>query len=96
MCSTGSNANPAVRVDTDWVNAHADATAKSAEELRALYGSQGVTPDKLIIAYCSIGERSAHTWFVLQDLLGYKSVRNDGGSWTDCGSLIDVPIERRP
>lgn len=71
-----------------------DATFKSAEELRALYGGKGVTPDKEVIAYCRIGERSSHTWFVLSYLLGYNNVRNYDGSWTEWGSLIGAPIEK--
>ncbi|HEY8340899.1 MAG TPA: sulfurtransferase [Egibacteraceae bacterium] len=64
------------------------------EELKALYESKGVTPDKDVVAYCRIGERSAHTWFVLHELLGYDKVRNYDGSWTEYGSLVDVPVER--
>lgn len=71
-----------------------DGTFKSADELRALYAGQDVTPDKEVIAYCRIGERSSHTWFVLKCLLGYPHVRNYDGSWTEWGSLIDAPIER--
>jgi thiosulfate/3-mercaptopyruvate sulfurtransferase len=71
-----------------------DGTFKSAEELQALYGGKGVTPDKEVIAYCRIGERSAHTWFVLTQLLGYPNVRNYDGSWTEWGSLIGAPIEK--
>jgi thiosulfate/3-mercaptopyruvate sulfurtransferase len=71
-----------------------DGTFKSREELEALYGGQGITPDKEIIAYCRIGERSAHTWFVLTHLLGYPNVRNYDGSWTEWGSLVGVPIEK--
>ena len=71
-----------------------DGTFKPAEELRALYGGKGVTPDKEVIAYCRIGERSSHTWFVLNYLLGYPTVRNYDGSWTEWGSLIGAPIEK--
>jgi thiosulfate/3-mercaptopyruvate sulfurtransferase len=71
-----------------------DGTFKSAEELRALYEGKGITPDKEVIAYCRIGERSSHTWFALHYLLGYPRVRNYDGSWTEWGSLIDVPIEK--
>ncbi len=71
-----------------------DGTFKPADELRALYESKGVTPDKEVVAYCRIGERSSHTWFVLHYLLGYPKVRNYDGSWTEWGSLIGVPIER--
>ena len=71
-----------------------DGTFKSPDELRELYGAEGVTPDKEVVAYCRIGERSAHTWFVLRELLGYPAVRNYDGSWTEWGNLVDVPIER--
>jgi len=70
-----------------------DSTFKSAAELRAIYGGKGVTPETATIAYCRIGERSAHTWFVLTELLGYPDVRNYDGSWTEWGSLIGAPIE---
>jgi Rhodanese-like domain len=59
----------------------------------ALYEGKGVTADKEVVAYCRIGERSSHTWFVLTYLLGYPAVRNYGGSWTEWGSLIDAPQE---
>lgn len=72
----------------------ADGTFKSRAELADLYGSQGVTADKEVVAYCRIGERSSHTWFVLQNLLGYPHVRNYDGSWTEWGSSIGVPIEK--
>ena len=72
----------------------ADGTFKSAEELRALYEGKGITADKEVVAYCRIGERSSHTWFVLTYLLGYPNVRNYDGSWTEWGSLIGVPIEK--
>lgn len=71
-----------------------DGTFKSAEELKELYSEKGVTPDKDVITYCRIGERSAHTWFVLHELLGYKNVRNYDGSWTEWGSMVGVPIEK--
>ena len=63
-------------------------------DLKALYEGEGITPDREVIAYCRIGERSAHTWFVLHELLGYRHVRNYDGSWTEWGSLVGVPIER--
>jgi len=71
-----------------------DGTFKPAQELRELYGANGVTPDKSVVAYCRIGERSAHTWFVLRELLGYGDVKNYDGSWTEWGNLVDVPIEK--
>jgi len=71
-----------------------DGTFKSAEELAALYGGAGVAKDKPTIAYCRIGERSSHTWFVLKYLLGYPEVRNYDGSWTEWGSMVGQPIER--
>jgi thiosulfate/3-mercaptopyruvate sulfurtransferase len=71
-----------------------DSTFKTAEELRQLYQGRGITPDKDIIAYCRIGERSSHTWFVLTHLLGYPSVRNYDGSWTEWGNLVGAPIEK--
>ena len=70
-----------------------DGTFKPADDLRALYAGRGITPDAPVTAYCRIGERSAHTWFVLHELLGYPDVRNYDGSWTEWGSLVDVPIE---
>jgi thiosulfate/3-mercaptopyruvate sulfurtransferase len=71
-----------------------DGTFKSPEDLRELYGDKGVTADQEVRAYCRIGERSAHTWFVLRELLGYERVKNYDGSWTEWGNLVDVPIER--
>ncbi len=71
-----------------------DGTFKSAEELKALYGGEGVDGSKPVIAYCRIGERSSHTWFVLQYLLGYKNVINYDGSWTEWGNLVGAPVEK--
>jgi thiosulfate/3-mercaptopyruvate sulfurtransferase len=71
-----------------------DGTFKGADELAELYAGKGVTGDKEVRAYCRIGERSAHTWFVLRELLGYENVKNYDGSWTEWGNLVDVPIER--
>ena len=71
-----------------------DGTFKTTEELKALYEPKGVTPDKEVIAYCRIGERSSHTWFVLKYLLGYPDVRNYDGSWTEWGNLVRTPIEK--
>jgi thiosulfate/3-mercaptopyruvate sulfurtransferase len=73
-----------------------DGTFKSADELAALYGGKGVTRDKDVIAYCRIGERSSHTWFVLKYLLGYPKVRNYDGSWTEWGNLVGAAVERGP
>ena len=78
-----------------WAQAvNEDGTFKSADELRELYGAKGITADKDVIAYCRIGERSSHTWFVLHELLGFDRVRNYDGSWTEYGSLVGVPIEK--
>lgn len=71
-----------------------DGTFKPAEELKALYEGEGIKPDRETIAYCRIGERSSHTWYVLKYLLGYPKVRNYDGSWTEWGNLINAPIER--
>lgn len=71
-----------------------DGTFKSVEELRALYGGAGITGEQPVIAYCRIGERSSHTWFVLKYLLGYQNVKNYDGSWTEWGNLIAAPIEK--
>src|SRR5947207_2270380 len=76
------------------IAAKEDSTFKSPEELQALYGGKGVTSDKDVIAYCRIGERSSHTWFVLTYLLGYPEVRNYDGSWTEWGNAVGVPIEK--
>jgi thiosulfate/3-mercaptopyruvate sulfurtransferase len=78
-----------------WAQAvREDGTFKSADELRDLYGGKGVLSGEPIIAYCRIGERSAHTWFVLHELLGQPDVKNYDGSWTEWGNLVGVPIEK--
>jgi thiosulfate/3-mercaptopyruvate sulfurtransferase len=71
-----------------------DGTFKSYEELKALYGGEGVDGSKPVIAYCRIGERSSHTWFVLKYLLGYDNVTNYDGSWTEWGNLVGAPVEK--
>jgi thiosulfate/3-mercaptopyruvate sulfurtransferase len=71
-----------------------DGTFKPADDLQALYESKGVTPDKPVVAYCRIAERSSHSWFVLKYLLGYRNVRNYDGSWTEWGNMVGVPIEQ--
>jgi thiosulfate/3-mercaptopyruvate sulfurtransferase len=71
-----------------------DGTFKSAEELKKLYESKGITSNREVITYCRIGERSSHTWFVLKYLLGYPDVKNYDGSWTEWGNMIDNPIEK--
>ena len=82
-------------VNIPWAQAvREDGTFKSREELDALYGGKGVTPDKEIIAYCRIGERSSHTWFVLKNLLGYPNVKNYDGSWTEWGNSVGLPVEK--
>ena len=78
-----------------WASAVAeDGTFKSADELAELYGGKGITGDSETIAYCRIGERSSHTWFVLTQILGHGKVRNYDGSWTEYGSIVGAPIER--
>jgi len=83
------------RKNIPWAQAvNEDGTFKPVEQLKALYEPKGVTPDKEVIAYCRIGERSSHTWFVLKYLLGYPNVRNYDGSWTEWGNLVRTPIEK--
>ena len=78
-----------------WASAVAeDGTFKSVEELREIYGGQGITGEGETIAYCRIGERSSHTWFVLSQILGHNKVRNYDGSWTEYGSIVGAPIEK--
>jgi len=74
--------------------ANDDGSFRSADELKALYEGAGITSDREVIAYCRIGERSSHTWFVLTELLGYDNVKNYDGSWTEYGSLVGVPGEK--
>lgn len=82
-------------VSIPWASAvQEDSTFKSVDDLRALYAGKGVTGDKDVIAYCRIGERSSHTWFVLTYLLGYSRVRNYDGSWTEWGNGVGLPIEK--
>ena len=71
-----------------------DGTFKNADELKELYASKGVTPEKDVIAYCRIGERSSHSWFALKYLLGYPNVKNYDGSWTEWGNLVGAPVEK--
>ena len=71
-----------------------DGTFKNVEELRQLYGSAGITGEKPVIAYCRIGERSSHTWFVLKHLLNFTNVKNYDGSWTEWGNLVAAPVEK--
>jgi thiosulfate/3-mercaptopyruvate sulfurtransferase len=78
-----------------WARAaNEDGTFKSYAELKTLYEGEGVTSDKDVVAYCRIGERSSHTWFVLKYLLGYPHIRNYDGSWTEWGNGVGLPIER--
>src|SRR3989442_1550050 len=78
-----------------WAQAvNEDGRFKAPEEVKALYEPKGVTPDKEVIAYCRIGERSSHSWFVLKYLLGFPNVKNYDGSWTEWGNLVRTPIEK--
>jgi thiosulfate/3-mercaptopyruvate sulfurtransferase len=81
-------------INVPWSRAaNEDGTFKSDEELSALYAAAGLDGEKETIAYCRIGERSSHTWFVLSELLGHENVKNYDGSWTEYGSLVGAPIE---
>jgi thiosulfate/3-mercaptopyruvate sulfurtransferase len=82
-------------VNIPWSQAvNEDGTFKSTEELKKLYESKGISSNNEVIAYCRIGERSSHTWFVLKYLLGYPNVKNYDGSWTEWGNMINNPIEK--
>ncbi len=81
-------------VNIPWSQtANDDGTFRSDDELKAIYDGNGVSGDKTVVTYCRIGERAAHTWFVLHELLDYPDVRNYDGSWTEYGSLIGVPVQ---
>jgi len=90
----GGHIPGAVSIPWSMAVNEADNTFKSPEQLKALYEGRDIRPDKEIIAYCRIGERSSLTWFVLKYLLGYPNVRNYDGSWTEWGNLVDAPIEK--
>ena len=92
-CQRGGHI-PGARSITWSRAANDDGTFKSADELKQLYGTEGVDGSKPIITYCRIGERSSHSWFVLKYLLGYDNVSNYDGSWTEWGNLVGAPIER--
>jgi thiosulfate/3-mercaptopyruvate sulfurtransferase len=90
----GGHIPGAVSIPWSQATNEADSTFKTVEELRNLYEGKGITAEKDIIAYCRIGERSSHTWFVLKYLLGYPTVKNYDGSWTEWGNLVNAPIEK--
>jgi thiosulfate/3-mercaptopyruvate sulfurtransferase len=92
-CQRGGHIPGAVSIP--WSKAcNDDGTFRAPDDLQRLYGAAGVTRDRPVIAYCRIGERSSHTWFVLRYLLGYRNVRNYDGSWTEWGNLVGAPVER--
>jgi thiosulfate/3-mercaptopyruvate sulfurtransferase len=92
-CQRGGHIPGAVSIP--WGKAcNEDGTFKSRDDLDALYKGAGVTPDRRVIAYCRIGERSSHSWFVLKYLLGYPDVKNYDGSWTEWGNLVGAPVEK--
>jgi thiosulfate/3-mercaptopyruvate sulfurtransferase len=92
-CQRGGHIPSAANIP--WGHAcNEDGTFKSYDELKALYEGRGITPDRPVIAYCRIGERSSHSWFVLKYLLGYPDVKNYDGSWTEWGNLVGAPVER--
>jgi thiosulfate/3-mercaptopyruvate sulfurtransferase len=90
----GGHIPGAVNIPWSQATNETDSTFKPVAELRSLYEGKGVSSDKDIIAYCRIGERSSHTWFVLTYLLGYPNVKNYDGSWTEWGNLVNAPIEK--
>ncbi len=90
----GGHIPSAVNIPWSKAKNESDGTFKSAEELEQLYSSHNIKPEDEILAYCRIGERSSHTWFVLKYLLGYPEVKNYDGSWTEWGNLVDAPIEK--
>lgn len=92
-CQRGGHIPGAVSIP--WGKAcNEDGTFKTRDDLDALYKGAGVTADRRVVAYCRIGERSSHTWFVLRYLLGYPDVRNYDGSWTEWGNLVGAPVEK--
>jgi len=92
-CQRGGHIPGAANIP--WAQAcNEDGTFKSREELEALYTGKGISSDKKVIAYCRIGERSSHTWFVLKYLLGYPTVSNYDGSWTEWGNLVGAAVEK--
>jgi thiosulfate/3-mercaptopyruvate sulfurtransferase len=92
-CQRGGHIPSAANIP--WGHAcNEDGTFKSYDELKALYEGRGITPDRPVIAYCRIGERSSHSWFVLKYLLGYPDVKNYDGSWTEWGNLVGAPVAR--